>query len=132
MFLIPSPMLRNRKHLRYLKEKKSHIISSHRASILKQQNQSITSWYSNTDRIEVYGIDISALFGGWPWIFVTSGSAAGGEHLCFIGSGREEEDQYVHMVIANFLQKHYQYVSFAKGGYQSMHSNNMSSIQKRV
>lgn len=52
---------------------------------------------------------------------ISSGSAAGGEHLCFIGSGREEEDQYVHMVIANFLQKHYQYVSFAKGGYQSLH-----------
>ncbi|XP_061188960.1 TBC1 domain family member 23-like [Saccostrea echinata] len=52
---------------------------------------------------------------------ISSGSVAGGEHLCFIGSGREEEDQYVHMVIANFLQKHYQYVSFAKGGYQSLH-----------
>ena len=45
------------------------------------------------------------------------GSAAGGEHLCFVGSGREEEDQYVHMVVANFLQKHQQYVSFARGGY---------------
>lgn len=35
---------------------------------------------------------------------IEAGSAASGEHLCFIGSGREEEDQYVHMVIANFLQ----------------------------
>ena len=35
---------------------------------------------------------------------IEAGSVAGGEHLCFIGSGREEEDQYVHMVIANFLQ----------------------------
>ena len=35
---------------------------------------------------------------------IEAGSAAGGEHLCFVGSGREEEDQYVHMVIANFLQ----------------------------
>ena len=35
---------------------------------------------------------------------IEAGSAAGGEHLCFIGSGREEEDKYVHMVIANFLQ----------------------------
>ena len=48
---------------------------------------------------------------------VILGSAAGGEHLCFVGSGREEEDQYVHMVVANFLQKHQQYVSFARGGY---------------
>ena len=31
-------------------------------------------------------------------------SAAGGEHLCFMGSGREAEDQYVNMVVANFLQ----------------------------
>ena len=42
---------------------------------------------------------------------------AGGEHLCFMGSGREEEDQYVNMVVANFLQKGAQYVSIAKGGY---------------
>lgn len=35
---------------------------------------------------------------------IAAGSIAGGEHLCFMGSGREEEDQYVHMVIANFLQ----------------------------
>lgn len=46
-----------------------------------------------------------------------TGSSAAGEHLCFMGSGREEEDQYVHMVIANFLQKTTQYVSFARGGY---------------
>ena len=49
-------------------------------------------------------------------IFV-SGSAAAGEHLCFLGSGREEEDQYVNMVVANILQKGKQYVSTAKGGY---------------
>ena len=35
---------------------------------------------------------------------IAAASIAGGEHLCFMGSGREEEDQYVHMVIANFLQ----------------------------
>lgn len=58
-------------------------------------------------------------------IVASPGSAAGGEHLCFMGSGREEEDQYVHMVIANFLQKHHQYVSFAKGGYQSRHTSLM-------
>ncbi|PIK57657.1 putative TBC1 domain family member 23-like [Apostichopus japonicus] len=31
-------------------------------------------------------------------------SQAAGEHLCFLGTGQEEEDQYLHMVVANFLQ----------------------------
>ena len=35
---------------------------------------------------------------------VAADAVAGGEHLCFMGSGREEEDQYVNMVVANFLQ----------------------------
>ncbi|KAF3430332.1 hypothetical protein E2986_04206 [Frieseomelitta varia] len=46
------------------------------------------------------------------------GSQAGGEHLCFLGSGRQEEDRYTHMVIASFLQKHTQYVSMVTSGYQ--------------
>ncbi|KAH8023020.1 hypothetical protein HPB51_009624 [Rhipicephalus microplus] len=45
-------------------------------------------------------------------------SVASGEHLCFMGSGREEEDQYVHMVISSFLQKHLQYVGLVRGGYK--------------
>ncbi|XP_067009711.1 TBC1 domain family member 23 isoform X2 [Anabrus simplex] len=48
-------------------------------------------------------------------------SAAGGEHLCFLGSGRLEEDQYTHMVVASFLQKHTHYVSMLSGGYQAIH-----------
>jgi N-formylglutamate amidohydrolase len=48
-------------------------------------------------------------------------SVAGGQHLCFIGSGRDEEDQYVHMVVASFLQKHHQFVSLAFGGYAALH-----------
>jgi TBC1 domain family member 23 len=32
-------------------------------------------------------------------------SAAGGEHLCFLGSGRLDEDMMTHMVVASFLQK---------------------------
>ncbi len=35
---------------------------------------------------------------------IAAQSAAGGEHLVFFGSGREAEDQYVHMVVAFFLQ----------------------------
>lgn len=48
-------------------------------------------------------------------------SVAAGEHLCFMGSGREEEDCYVHMVVASFLQKHHRYVSLLYGGYESLH-----------
>lgn len=49
-------------------------------------------------------------------------SVAGGEHLCFIGSGRgDEDDSYVHMVVASFLQKRHKYVSLLYGGYQSLH-----------
>ena len=43
--------------------------------------------------------------------------ADSGEHLCFLGSGREQEDQYVNMVVAKFLQKHVRYVSLARGGF---------------
>ncbi|KAF7993865.1 hypothetical protein HCN44_011134 [Aphidius gifuensis] len=49
------------------------------------------------------------------------GSNAGGEHLCFLGSGRQEEDQYTHMVVASFLQKQTQYVSMVSNGYQAIH-----------
>lgn len=48
---------------------------------------------------------------------LASQSAAGGDHLCFLGSGREEEDQYTHMVVASFLQKLTTYVSLVAGGY---------------
>lgn len=46
---------------------------------------------------------------------------ASGEHLCFLGSGRNQEDQFTHMVIANFLQKGTQYVSMLSGGYDAIH-----------
>lgn len=49
---------------------------------------------------------------------IAAGSNAGGEHLCFLGCGRLDEDQYTHMVVASFLQKHTQYVSLLTGGYQ--------------
>ena len=37
-----------------------------------------------------------------------------------VGSGDEEEDQYMHMVVANLLQKHQAYVSIARGGFKSL------------
>uniref|UniRef100_A0A1A7YVE5 TBC1 domain family member 23 n=3 Tax=Iconisemion striatum TaxID=60296 RepID=A0A1A7YVE5_9TELE len=49
-----------------------------------------------------------------------SGSIASGEHLCFMGSGREEEDMYMNMVLAHFLQKNKEYVSIAKGGFMGL------------
>ena len=51
---------------------------------------------------------------------VYSESTAGGDHLCFMGSGHEEEDKYVRMVVAYFLQRNTKYVSIASGGYESM------------
>lgn len=52
---------------------------------------------------------------------IEANSNAGGEHLCFMGSGRLEEDQYTHMVVASFLQKNTQYVSLLTGGYNAIH-----------
>lgn len=52
---------------------------------------------------------------------IEANSNAGGEHLCFMGSGRLDEDQYMHMVVASFLQKNTQYVSLLTAGYSSIH-----------
>ena len=46
---------------------------------------------------------------------IESGSIAGGEHLCFMGSGREEEDMYMNMVLAHFLQVCQQIISVFLG-----------------
>ena len=48
---------------------------------------------------------------------VKQSGVEGGEHLCFLGSGREQEDQYLHMVVAKFLQRSMPYVSVARGGF---------------
>lgn len=50
---------------------------------------------------------------------VASGTA--GEHLCFIGAGREEEDKYLHMVVSFFLQRGTRLVCVARGGYAALH-----------
>lgn len=52
---------------------------------------------------------------------IAAQSAAGGEHLAFFGSGREAEDQYLHMVVAFFLQRHVQFVGLVQGGFQAVH-----------
>lgn len=54
-------------------------------------------------------------------------SNAGGEHLCFLGCGELENDQYTHMVVASFLQKHIHFVSIVEGGYKCKFSINFIS-----
>ena len=51
---------------------------------------------------------------------INSGSVAGGQHLCFMGSGHEDEDKYVNMVVSNFLQRKINFVSLALGGYEEL------------
>ncbi|PVD26951.1 hypothetical protein C0Q70_12099 [Pomacea canaliculata] len=52
---------------------------------------------------------------------IATGSAAGGQHLCFMGSGREEEDQYVLMVVAHMLQRNHSFISLASDGFIALH-----------
>lgn len=52
---------------------------------------------------------------------LAAGSLAAGEHLCFVGSGRTEEDSYAHMVVASFLKRNTKHVSMLEGGYVAIH-----------
>lgn len=65
-----------------------------------------------------YSIAVQALFTAQKHM-MEAGKA--GEHICFMGSGREEEDQYVNMVVASFLQKQVTYISQVRGGYAALH-----------
>lgn len=49
---------------------------------------------------------------------LAANSKAGGEHLCFLGCGELLADQFTHMAVASFLQKHTHYVSLLTGGYE--------------
>jgi hypothetical protein len=55
-------------------------------------------------------------------------STASGEHLCFMGSGREEEDKYVRMVVAYFLQRNIKFMSIASGGYRGEFHNQICCL----
>ena len=57
---------------------------------------------------QAFGVAVQALLSAQKQS-IAAQSAAGGEHLIFFGSGREAEDQYVHMVVAFFLQRHVQF-----------------------
>lgn len=52
---------------------------------------------------------------------IDANSVAGGNHLCFIGTGKNEEDSYVYMVVASFLQRNHKFVSLCAGGYSALH-----------
>lgn len=52
---------------------------------------------------------------------LAANSLAAGEHLCILGSGRMEEDGYVHMVVAAFLKRNIRHVSMLDGGYIAIH-----------
>lgn len=52
---------------------------------------------------------------------LAAGSLAAGEHLCFVGSGRTEEDSYAHMVVASFLKRNAKHVSMLDGGFVAIH-----------
>lgn len=54
---------------------------------------------------------------------INAGSVAGGQHLCFMGTGIDEEDKYVNMVVSNFLQRKINFVSLALGGYEELRTN---------
>jgi rhodanese-related sulfurtransferase len=54
---------------------------------------------------------------------IDANSVAGGNHFCFLGSGRNDEDSYVYMVVASFLQKNYKFVSLCTGGYDALHDH---------
>ncbi|KAH9504514.1 hypothetical protein Btru_063009 [Bulinus truncatus] len=78
-----------------------------------------------------FNVAVQALFAAQTQAMAAK-SAAAGEHLCFMGSGKEEEDQYVNMVVANILQKGKQYVSIAKGGYPALHNILKATSQNGV
>ncbi|XP_014259368.1 TBC1 domain family member 23 isoform X2 [Cimex lectularius] len=61
-----------------------------------------------------------------------AGSTAGGEHLCFMGCGYLEQDQYTHMVVASFLRDSAQYVSILNGGYHALHQYFGDSIDQML
>lgn len=60
-----------------------------------------------------------------------SGSIASGEHLCFMGSGREEEDMYMNMVLAHFLQVCESCVTGANRGCCSFYADPMFSFAEK-
>lgn len=53
-------------------------------------------------------------------------------HICFIGSGRDDEDKLVNMVIANFLQRQMKRVAVLRGGYAAIHEASDASLEEAI
>ncbi|CAD6190600.1 unnamed protein product [Caenorhabditis auriculariae] len=51
------------------------------------------------------------------------------DHILFMGYGDDNEDQYMHMVISQFIRKSRPHVAFVQGGYKKLHD--CASEQKR-
>jgi hypothetical protein len=45
------------------------------------------------------------------------------DHLTFLGSGEPDDEPYLYMLVAHFLQKHSRYVSLIRGGFKAMHAH---------
>ncbi|TGZ58126.1 hypothetical protein CRM22_009747 [Opisthorchis felineus] len=52
-----------------------------------------------------------------------AGSHAAGEHITFLSSGREAEDNVANVVVAAFLRMNTPYVSLIEGGYSAVHES---------
>eukprot|EP00051_Salpingoeca_urceolata_P013465 m.169123 g.169123 ORF g.169123 m.169123 type:complete len:836 (+) comp17798_c2_seq3:203-2710(+) len=53
---------------------------------------------------------------------LASALEASASHPTFLGSGREEEDQYLRMVVSRLLQRYRKHVSILQGGFAALHS----------
>lgn len=40
------------------------------------------------------------------------------DHVCFLGSGLEDDDSFMMMVISRFLQQNKKHISYVDGGYK--------------
>ena len=56
----------------------------------------------------------------------------GPNHICFVGSGRDEEDRVVNMVIANFLQRQMKRVSVLRGGFAAVHKASVGNLDEAI
>ncbi|KJH44527.1 kelch repeat protein [Dictyocaulus viviparus] len=54
------------------------------------------------------------------------------EHICFLGYGENDMDQFMNMVIARFLQDGKSHVTFAQSGYRGLHSALLESNRLRL
>ncbi|KAI6204024.1 hypothetical protein M3Y94_00624500 [Aphelenchoides besseyi] len=59
------------------------------------------------------------------------------DHICFVGSGNENDDATMMMVISKFLQQNTSHVSYVDGGYKAIHAmlketNNLNKLNNHL